>query len=171
VKGDFLSLTSALHSVPATIASQGDVVGAQAEAGYRFTIGAAYLEPVARLRAGRIQLDDLTGANGVAHFDAVSRLQGQAGARFGAAWSQVLDTTVSVGVYAVSDLTGRAEETFATGPSGVSLSDVLTRTHGMVDFGLTMKSHGGVQGFLKASADFAGGLGGWTAGGGVRWAF
>ena len=146
----------------------GDGWGGWLELGARFGGDRFFVEPAASIEYARIDFDDFTAAGTGFAFDEEEGLRGKAGARFGA----VIDTSPSlVTVYgkvqAIHEFGGRDRFTLSNTGGSLAFDAPRTDTYGRATVGFSASTGSGVSGFIEASGDFAGGVSGVGARGGL----
>lgn len=150
----------------------GRSVGAQLEAGARFTSGAFFLEPSARMSWSHTSIGDLAALNQQVAFDNLTSVRGSFGTRFGATTRLgAVPATFYGGAHYVHEFAGTAgatlfSSTASEGISGLAIPDQVRATAGA-----SIGGKGPVTGFIEAEGAFGSGRRG--AGGrvGVRVGF
>jgi outer membrane autotransporter protein len=131
-----------------------------------------YFEPLADVDWASTHLDNANfpaaGANFT--FKDATTAKGEIGARMGGNWGSLVPY---VGAYWVDEFQRSNQMTMITGggcPAAcMTISDKAPSSYGKVDFGFTVKSWGGLEGFLKGEELFSGDYSGFTGRLGVRW--
>ncbi|MBS0298111.1 MAG: hypothetical protein JSR45_17570 [Proteobacteria bacterium] len=172
VKGDWFNLDANMHTVPAMGHFDGHSWGVKGEAGWRMGSSSFYFEPVADVDWISTHLDSVDfGAAGASFtFKDATSAKGSIGARLGGQWGSLIPY---VGLSWVDEFQRSNGMTMITGggcPAAcVTLNDTRPAAYGKADFGFTVKSWGGLEGFLKGEELFSGDYSGFTGRLGVRW--
>jgi hypothetical protein len=170
VKGDFFEQDANFHTLPSIFTFDGVTWGAQGEFGFRWGGDGFFVEPIASLAWNTTELDSVTTGGATIDFDDATSLLGRAGARIGGTWGDGdVVLTPYIGVYAVEEWEGDNTLTFTTGPTSITFSDQGRGSYGMADFGFTMQTFYGLEGFVKGEWNFGGDADGGAVRLGARW--
>lgn len=148
--------------------TKGDGWGGWLEASYRLGNDGFFVEPLASIEYARINLDRFDGLGTGFDLDEADGLRGKAGVRLGATLADGPSRIVGYGkVQAIHEFKG--EDRLRLSNSGLSVDFTNPRpdTYGRGTIGLDIAMSSGVRGFIEASADFAGGVSGGGARGGL----
>jgi hypothetical protein len=172
IKGDWYSVQANLLSVPALKTFNGNTFGAKGEAGFRFGSPSLYFESLADVAWTSTHIDNAVfpaQATTFAYPDA-TQSRGEIGGRLGGQMGQIMPY---VGVYAVDVFSQDNKYNMITGagcPGGcMQLTDVKPGDYAKTDFGFTIVSWAGLEGFLKGEALFGDHTEGFSGRLGVRW--
>jgi outer membrane autotransporter protein len=171
IKGDWFSAQANMISVPAIKTFDGDTWGVKAETGFRFGSPHLYVEPLADVAWNSTHVDKAAFAAQATTFSFpdASQSRGEIGARLGGQMGQIMPY---VGVYAVDVFSQDNKFHMITGAcpgACMELTDVKPGDYAKTDFGFTIVSWAGLEGFLKGEALFGDHTEGLAGRLGVRW--
>jgi hypothetical protein len=136
----------------------GNGYGAQIEAGARFGSAALFAEPVASLAWSKIDLGDLRALGQSVEFDGATGLRGKIGAKVGG--SHALGSGATFLFYAggnlVREFAGEDGLTLVSGGTSEHVANAAIKPYGQGLLGLSIRSAGGISGFVEGNANFGG---------------
>ena len=160
---DELSASSGLASYGRDFS--GNSYGVTAEAGYRFSLGRFYAEPLGGIGYVRSDLDSFSAQGASFNLEsgdsALGKLGGRVGANFRFANGMLL--TPYAGGHVVKEFDGQDAVDFSSGGYTLHLTDRRPDAFGQAEVGMDFSSWRRLSGFLQLDGDFAGhasGLGG-----------
>ncbi|HUD30756.1 MAG TPA: autotransporter domain-containing protein [Novosphingobium sp.] len=134
---------------------EGNAIGAQVEAGFRFGSATFFAEPLASLAYVSTTLDDLEALGQVVDYEHMDGLRGKAGLRLGGTSTlgggNVL--TFYGSALAVKEFKGEDGITFVSGPQSFDLGNRRIGTYGQGTLGINITTPGGITGFIEGTAD------------------
>jgi outer membrane autotransporter protein len=151
---------------------KGNSFAAEANAGYRFTAGSWYFEPVASLTSRNAQLDTLHVLGGAIAFGNAPHVDTGLTARFGGAWSA---GDVTLRPYAMAAmwhaLSGTSGATLISGGTALRVDDPLAQNWTAFGAGLDLVRAGGLSAFLSGTQVTGEGRERSEVRAGLRWMF
>jgi outer membrane autotransporter protein len=148
--------------------ADGDGYGGWIEAGVRFGGDRFFVEPTVSLESAKIDLDGFTTLGTDFALDEANGIRGKAGARVGAVLGNGPSRIVGYAkAQVIHEFEGK-DRLFLTNAGGtLAFDNPRTDTYGRATVGVDIAMRGGVRGFMEASADFANGVSGGGARGGL----
>lgn len=123
---------------------------------------------MASIEYAKIDLDGFSGLASGFDLDEADGLRGKAGLRFGATLADGPSRVVGYGkVQAIHEFKGEDRLRMTNNGLSVDFTNPRPDTYGRGTVGVDIAMSSGVQGFIEASADFAGGVSGGGARGGL----
>src|SRR6185295_14422247 len=115
--------------------------GLRGNAGFRFNLGRAFIEPGISLSWVNVDIDDYTVAGATVNFDNIHSLRGSAGIRVGGDLDVGNNSTLSpyVGIHAIDEFHGNLRNTFTLGQT-LALQQDAPGTFGELSGGMTLRS-------------------------------
>ena len=160
---DELSASSGLASYGRDFS--GNSYGVTGEAGYRFSLGHVYAEPLGSIGYVRSDLDGFSAQGASFDLNSGDSALGKLGGRLGADFRFANGMLVApyVGGHVVKEFDGQDAVDFSSGGYTLHFTDRRPGAFGQAEFGLDFTSWRRLSGFIQMDGDFAGhtdGLGG-----------
>jgi len=142
------------------------------EAGYRLGGDRLFVEPLASIEYANLNIDGFDALATGFDIDEADGLRGKAGLRFGAVLSDSPSRIAAYGkVQAIHEFKGKDRLTLSNSGLALSFTNPRPDTYGRATVGVDIAMNSGVRGFIEASADFANGVSGGGARGGLSISF
>lgn len=134
---------------------EGDAIGAEAEAGFRFGSAKFFAEPVASLAYVSTTMDDLQALGQVLDYEHMDGLRGKAGLRIGGSSAIGAGNTITfyASGMAVKEFEGDSGMGFVSGPYRFDLGNRPIDTYAQGTLGFNVTTPSGITGFVEGTAD------------------
>ncbi|WP_193372914.1 autotransporter [Novosphingobium sp. AP12] len=134
---------------------EGDAIGAEAEAGFRFGSAKFFAEPVASLAYVSTTMDDLQALGQVLDYEHMDGLRGKAGLRIGGSSAIGAGNTITfyASGMAVKEFEGDSGVGFVSGPYRFDIGNRPIDTYAQGTLGFKVTTPSGITGFVEGTAD------------------